>query len=132
MQQYAVCYRTENKKMKILGPYGGEKVIPGEFIYMQWESPYDTGDSTTVSLSFDDGQSWQVIGVKADSLRTHYFVIPQVSTGKARWMISSGQMEGIHPDYLRFVHLRAISRLMPDVEVEVDIAMVTGQWCCRL
>jgi hypothetical protein len=94
MQQYAVCYRTENKKMKILGPYGGEKVIPGEFIYMQWESPYDTGDSTTVSLSFDDGQSWQVIGVKADSLRTHYFVIPQVSTGKARWMISSGQMEG--------------------------------------
>lgn len=88
-QEYAVCYRSEGRKLQMSGPFGGERYIPGEFAYFQWECPYDSGDSTKISLSLDDGHTWELLGTKGDSLRTHYLFIPDARTGKARVMVST-------------------------------------------
>jgi len=88
-QEYAVCYRSEGRKLQMNGPFGGEKYIPGEFAYFQWECPYNSGDSTKISLSLDDGHTWELLGTKGDSLRTHYLSIPNTRTGTARVMVST-------------------------------------------
>ena len=92
-QEYALTYRTEEKKLLMNGPFGGEKYIPGEFVYFQWECPYNNGNPTEISLSLDDGNTWEVLGTKADSLRTHYYIIPDVRTGKAKIMVSKPGFE---------------------------------------
>ncbi len=93
-QEYAVCYRHEARKMELYGPFGGEKYIPGEFQYFQWGSPYDAGDSTVVSLSLDDGLTWTELGRRADNIRTFYYIMPNITSDKARLMIHSDKMVG--------------------------------------
>lgn len=93
-QEYALCYRYEAKKMELYGPFGGERYIPGEFQYFQWGSPYNTGDSTVISLSLDDGQTWTELGRRAENIRTFNYIMPNVTSDKARLMIHSDKMTG--------------------------------------
>ena len=84
----------ETKKMELYGPFGGERYIPGEFQYFQWGSPYNTGDSTVISLSLDDGQTWTELGRRAENIRTFNYIMPNVTSDKARLMIHSDKMTG--------------------------------------
>ena len=94
-QSYALAYRTESKKILINGPFGGEKYIPGEFEYFQWECPYNNGKPFDINISYDDGQNWELLANKEDSLRTIRFDMAQVRTGQARLMVSK---EGFESD----------------------------------
>ena len=83
-QAYYVVYDIIPVDTKITFPYGGERLVPGESVTLQWESYGNPANTFTLEYSTDNGSNWTTINnaVAADQ-RQLTWTVPSTVTEQA-------------------------------------------------
>ena len=80
-QEYFVVYDIVPIQTKLTYPIGGEGLVPGEIITINWDSDGDPANTFTVQYSTDNGTTWVDINTNvAADLRQLAWTVPSVST----------------------------------------------------
>jgi hypothetical protein len=86
-QQYVVVYDTVMNATTLTFPAGGEKLLPGETIVVNWDAFGTSANDFT--LDFFDGSSWSTVNAAIPaSARQYNFVVPSIATELARFRIT--------------------------------------------
>src|SRR6185503_9817416 len=65
-------------------PAGGEKLLPGESVTLQWDSYGDPANTFTLQYSTDNGSNWTDINTNvAANLRQLAWTVPNINTEQA-------------------------------------------------
>jgi hypothetical protein len=83
-QEYFVVYDPIPVSLKLTYPLGGEPLVPGETIKIQWDSYGDTTSTFSLQFSIDSGSTWTniVSGLNA-ARRIYSWTVPALTTNKA-------------------------------------------------
>jgi hypothetical protein len=83
-QEYFLVYDFVPVDTKITFPYGGEHLLPGENVTLQWESYGDPANTFTLEYSTDNGSNWNLINNNvAAGLRQLAWTVPAVPSTQA-------------------------------------------------
>ncbi len=83
-QEYFIAYDIIPIQTVITYPSGGERLLPGENIVIQWESYGNPANTFTVQYSTDGGSNWTDINTNvAADLRQLSWTVPAVNTAQA-------------------------------------------------
>ncbi|HRE38059.1 MAG TPA: S8 family serine peptidase [Chitinophagaceae bacterium] len=126
-QEYFVVYDFVPVETKITTPVGGETFIHGENVVVRWDSYGDPQNQFTLEFSSDDGATWSTLKNNIASNRRDYFytapapnewfVVPQVTTDKARMRITRNSTTITHTT-LPFVIHDTIAATLSAVQCE--------------
>ncbi|MDP9230435.1 MAG: S8 family serine peptidase, partial [Bacteroidota bacterium] len=84
-QEYFVVYDIIPNSTTLTYPVGGEGLVPGETISINWDSYGDPSNTFTVRYSTDNGSSWFDINTNVvANLRNLNWVVPAISTDQAK------------------------------------------------
>ncbi len=84
-QEYFLVYDTIPVSTTLTFPTGGEHLIQGETIYINWDCYGDTVNTFNIEFSTDNGSNWTSINANvAANLRILSWTVPNVTTDKAR------------------------------------------------
>ena len=88
-QNYYVTYDIVPVSTVLTFPTGGEKMIPGDQVLINWDSHGGTAETFTLEYSTDNGASWSTINSSiAANLRFFVWNIPATVTNEARVRIT--------------------------------------------
>ncbi len=92
-QRFYLVYEVITSGITLTYPYGGESLVPGETIPIQWEAA-GNGDMTA-EYSLDNGASWTTIanGINASD-RKYDWVVPAAVSGEAKIRVTDGVYAG--------------------------------------
>ncbi len=83
-QEYFLVYDIVPIQTIITYPSGGEKLLPGENVVIQWESYGNPANTFTVQYSTDGGSNWTDINTSvAADLRQLSWTVPSINTAQA-------------------------------------------------
>jgi hypothetical protein len=84
-QRYSLVYDIVPDDAVLTFPFGGESLVPGENVNIQWDSWGHSTSTFHLQYSADDGATWQTINasVPADK-RQFSWTVPSMVTNKAR------------------------------------------------
>lgn len=90
VQEYFLVYDTIPVSTTLTYPVGKEKLIPGDSIYISWDSWGGPANTFTLEYSNNNGASWSVINnnVAADRRQYNWFVPSGDTTDQARIRIT--------------------------------------------
>ncbi len=103
VQDYFLVFDSIPVSTTLIYPYGGEKLLPADSLYIQWESYGDPSGTFSLSYTTDGGQSWTPIddAIPA-STRLYKWFAPAVTTEKARIRLlrNSNNMQSTSSDFV--------------------------------
>lgn len=91
-QEYFVVYEYYFDEIKVTYPHGGEGLLPGELVRIQWDASGNQG-SFALEYTLDDGVSWQPMGTAQGAERMFTWAVPEVVSGQARVRVTRGSAQ---------------------------------------
>ncbi|MDB5197939.1 MAG: family serine peptidase [Flaviaesturariibacter sp.] len=83
-QEYVVVYDAIPVSLKLTYPIGGEALVPGERVKIQWDAYGDANTSFKLEYSIDGGTNWLLIASGLDAARRIYtWTVPATPTANA-------------------------------------------------
>ncbi|MBS1920299.1 MAG: S8 family serine peptidase [Bacteroidetes bacterium] len=86
-QEYFLVYDVVPVSTVLTHPIGGEKFVPGDSIYISWDSWGDPANAFTIQFSSDNGATWIDTTAPANARQLKWFV-PNVITDQAKIRIT--------------------------------------------
>ncbi|HSU29524.1 MAG TPA: S8 family serine peptidase [Chitinophagaceae bacterium] len=88
-QQYYIVYDTIPVSITLTYPSGGERLKPGEQVYISWDSAGNAANPLTLEWSDNNGSSWQLIDNNVSATaRMYSWTVPSSITDEAKVRIS--------------------------------------------
>lgn len=95
-QEYFVVYDVIEEGVNLTYPMGGEALVPGEKITVQWDAYGNVSNPFQLHYSTDEGATWIEIGINIPSTsRQAVWTVPNIATDKVQLRLQNGTTEKI-------------------------------------
>jgi PKD repeat protein len=94
MQPYFLVYEFVQNDITLTYPQGGEKLVLGESEKIHWDA-YGNFGNFEIEVSYNNGLSWDLIGLVSGNKRSTLWQVPPVVSSQAKIKIKRGNEESI-------------------------------------
>lgn len=94
IQNYYLTYEFVQNDITITYPFGGEKWNGGEVERIHWDT-YGTDGNFEIEVSYNNGNTWEVIGLVTGDKRSFLWQVPQVITNQTKIKINRDNKTGV-------------------------------------
>ena len=93
IQSYYLVYDFIQDDISVTHPYGGEKFNGGEVQRIHWDA-YGVNGNFEIEVSYNNGNTWNVIGLVTGDKRSFLWEVPQVATSQTKIRIKRNNKTG--------------------------------------
>jgi len=119
--KYYVTWEVVTDEISMIYPIGGEKLLPAYKEIAFWEA-LPNGEGYTLSISTDDGNTWEELAAVNPNTTTAELTLPDVLTDQAKIKVTRGAQESISERF-------TIAPVPEDLKIEeVRVFDMTFSW----
>ena len=90
-QEYFVVYDIIEEGFNLTYPVGGEALVPGEKVTVQWDANGNVSNSFQLHYSTDEGATWTEIGTNiSGTSRQAVWTVPTIASDKVQLRLQNG------------------------------------------
>lgn len=88
-QEYVICYDFVPKQLQLLFPIANAAATANTDMYIYWDAPTDTINSTSIDYSTDNGAHWtNIVTALAPNTRSYQWPIPTINSNQCKIRIT--------------------------------------------
>lgn len=92
-QAYVICYDFIPKQLQLLFPIANAAATANTDMYLYWDAPIDTINTTSIDYSIDNGAHWtNIVTALAPNTRSYQWPIPTINSNQCKIRITRASL----------------------------------------
>ena len=90
-QEYVICYDFVPKKLQLLFPIANAAAAANTDMYIYWDAPSDSINTTSIEYSIDNGSNWNtIVSALAPNSKSYQWAVPNINSSQCKIRIKRG------------------------------------------